>query len=178
MIRAALTSLLARKLRLLLSAVAVVLGVGFVAGSLIFTDTLGRAFEGITEGTVGDVGWTMLELEFVVLSRHNPELTEMITGLRNEAAQSVAGVLQSLSADLGIHPEGEQAANAEPSQVKRAHHRQWHAHGVMLDQQSDASQADHRPHGVAHQRAELHQQRRCETVQQATAQSLCQHRAG
>lgn len=55
MIRAALTSLLARKLRLLLSAVAVVLGVGFVAGSLIFTDTLGRAFEGITEGTVGDV---------------------------------------------------------------------------------------------------------------------------
>lgn len=55
MIRAALKSLLARKLRLLLSAVAVVLGVGFVAGSLIFTDTLGRAFEGITEGTVGDV---------------------------------------------------------------------------------------------------------------------------
>jgi AcrR family transcriptional regulator len=54
------------------------------------------------EGTVGDVGWTMLELEFVVLSRNNPELTEMITGLRNEAAQSVAGVLRSLSADLGI----------------------------------------------------------------------------
>ncbi len=54
------------------------------------------------EGTVGDVGWTMLELEFVVLSRNNPELTEMITGLRNEAAQSVAGVLRSLSAGLGI----------------------------------------------------------------------------
>ncbi|MHA3020948.1 TetR/AcrR family transcriptional regulator [Mycobacterium sp. BMJ-28] len=54
------------------------------------------------DGTVGDVGWTMLELEFVVLSRNNPELTEMITALRAEAAESVVGVLRSLSTDLGI----------------------------------------------------------------------------
>ena len=31
------------------------LGVAFVAGSLVFTDTLGRAFTGIMAGTVGDV---------------------------------------------------------------------------------------------------------------------------
>src|SRR5688500_15742420 len=37
-----------------MSAFAIVLGVSFVAGSLIFTDTLGKAFDGITE-TVGDV---------------------------------------------------------------------------------------------------------------------------
>jgi putative ABC transport system permease protein len=53
--RATLKSLLARKLRLTLTAVAVVLGVGFVVGTLVLTDTLSRAFDeafaGTTEGT-------------------------------------------------------------------------------------------------------------------------------
>lgn len=55
MLRASWKSLLARKLRLFMSAFAVVLGVSFVAGSLVFTDTLSRAFDGIMTGTVGDV---------------------------------------------------------------------------------------------------------------------------
>lgn len=45
MLRATMRSLLARKLRLLLSAMAVVLGVSFVAGSLTLTDTLGKVFD-------------------------------------------------------------------------------------------------------------------------------------
>jgi len=45
MLRATLKSLLARKLRLALSAMAVILGVMFVAGSFVLTDTLGRSFE-------------------------------------------------------------------------------------------------------------------------------------
>lgn len=45
MLRATFRSLLARKLRLLLSALAVVLGVSFVGGALILTDTLGRVFD-------------------------------------------------------------------------------------------------------------------------------------
>jgi putative ABC transport system permease protein len=44
-LRATFRSLLARKLRLLLSATAVVLGVSFVAGALTLTDTLGRVFD-------------------------------------------------------------------------------------------------------------------------------------
>ncbi len=55
MLRASVKSLLARKARLLMSAMAIILGTAFVAGSLIFTDTLGRTFDGIFEGTVGDV---------------------------------------------------------------------------------------------------------------------------
>lgn len=54
------------------------------------------------ERTAGDVGWTMLELEFAVLSRNNPELAEMITTLRNDAARMVVDVLQSMSAELGL----------------------------------------------------------------------------
>ena len=55
MLRATWRSLFARKLRLFLSAFAVILGVAFVSGSYVFTDTLGRAFTGLTSGAVGDV---------------------------------------------------------------------------------------------------------------------------
>lgn len=55
MLKATFKSLLARKARLLMSAMAIILGSAFVAGSLIFTDTLGRTFDGILDGTVGDV---------------------------------------------------------------------------------------------------------------------------
>ncbi|MFA6577433.1 MAG: ABC transporter permease, partial [Nocardioides sp.] len=53
--RAALKSLLGRKLRLLMSTFAIVLGVAFVAGSLIFSDTLSRSFTALFASTVGDV---------------------------------------------------------------------------------------------------------------------------
>jgi putative ABC transport system permease protein len=47
MLRATLKSLMARKLRLVLSGMAVVLGVMFVAGSFVLTDTLSRSFDSI-----------------------------------------------------------------------------------------------------------------------------------
>ncbi|GAA4709478.1 ABC transporter permease [Nocardioides conyzicola] len=55
MIKAALKSLLGRKVRLLMSTFAIVLGVAFVAGSLIFSDTLSRSFTALFASTVGDV---------------------------------------------------------------------------------------------------------------------------
>ncbi len=55
MVRASLKSLLGRKVRLLMSTFAIVLGVAFVGGSLIFSDTLGRSFTALFASTVGDV---------------------------------------------------------------------------------------------------------------------------
>jgi putative ABC transport system permease protein len=55
MLHAAWKSLLGRKLRLLMSTFAIVLGVAFVAGSFIFTDTLSRSFTAIFASSVGDV---------------------------------------------------------------------------------------------------------------------------
>ncbi len=55
MFTAAWKSLLGRKLRLLMSTFAIVIGVAFVAGSLIFTDTLSRSFDAIFASSVGDV---------------------------------------------------------------------------------------------------------------------------
>ncbi|MGZ5413579.1 MAG: ABC transporter permease, partial [Aeromicrobium sp.] len=54
MLRVSLRNLLARKVRLLLSAFAIVLGVAFVAGSFVFTDTMGKSFDNIVEGSLTD----------------------------------------------------------------------------------------------------------------------------
>src|SRR6266536_3617826 len=45
MLRATLKSLLARKLRLVLTALAIVLGVGFTAGTFVLTDTALKSFD-------------------------------------------------------------------------------------------------------------------------------------
>ncbi|HMG30590.1 MAG TPA: ABC transporter permease, partial [Jiangellaceae bacterium] len=55
MLRVTLKSLVARKVRLAMSALAIVLGVAFVAGSYVFTDTLDRTFEEIFSDLNGDV---------------------------------------------------------------------------------------------------------------------------
>ncbi len=47
-------NLIARKIRLLLSAFAIILGVAFVAGSMIFTDAMSGAFNNIIEGGAAD----------------------------------------------------------------------------------------------------------------------------
>ncbi|MET7470923.1 ABC transporter permease [Micromonospora sp. NPDC005686] len=55
MLRATLKSLLARKLRLLLSGLAVVLGVMFVSGAFVLTDTLGRSFDAVFADAYSEV---------------------------------------------------------------------------------------------------------------------------
>src|SRR6478609_3322590 len=55
MLRVTVRGLLAHKLRMALSALAVVLGVAFVAGSLVFTDTLDKTFTELTRQTAPDV---------------------------------------------------------------------------------------------------------------------------
>ena len=55
MLRATLKSLLARKLRLMLSGLAVVLGVMFVSGSFVLTDTLGRSFDALFADAYEDI---------------------------------------------------------------------------------------------------------------------------
>lgn len=54
MLRATLKGILSRKLRLLLSGLAVVLGVMFVSGSLVLTDALGRSFDQLFAGVYAD----------------------------------------------------------------------------------------------------------------------------
>ena len=54
MLRATLKSLLARKLRLVLSGLAVLLGVMFVSGSFVLTDALGRSFDNMFSSAMAE----------------------------------------------------------------------------------------------------------------------------
>lgn len=55
MLHATLKSLWARKVRLILSALSIVLGVAFVSGSLMFTNLLGSSVDQIIKGGIADV---------------------------------------------------------------------------------------------------------------------------
>ena len=55
MFRVTWRNLLARKVRLALSGFAIVLGVAFVAGTLVFTEAMGGSFDDIIEGSTADV---------------------------------------------------------------------------------------------------------------------------
>ena len=63
------------------------------------TDALQKlhAMEGWLERTVGDVGWTMLELEFAVISRGRPALAAMISDLHGGMHATVAAALESVA---------------------------------------------------------------------------------
>jgi putative ABC transport system permease protein len=58
MFRITLRNLRAHKVRLLLSGLAVVIGVAFVAGTYVFTDTLSKTFDDLFSSTVSDVELT------------------------------------------------------------------------------------------------------------------------
>ncbi|MFC0033271.1 ABC transporter permease [Micromonospora chaiyaphumensis] len=68
MFRATLKSLLARKLRLLLSGLAVVLGVMFVSGAFVLTDTLGRSFDAVFSDAFSEVDVNVAAKPKVALS--------------------------------------------------------------------------------------------------------------
>ncbi len=55
MVRLAWKGVVAHKLRLGLTAIAIVLGVAFVSGTFVFTDTLDRAFTGLFDDIFADV---------------------------------------------------------------------------------------------------------------------------
>ncbi|MDG4797425.1 ABC transporter permease [Micromonospora sp. WMMD1082] len=96
MFRATLKSLLARKVRLVLSGLAVVLGVMFVSGAFVLTDTLGRSFDQIFAEAYEDVDvnvagkpkLAMTEMEGEALQPPFPAATV-------ETVRSVPGVAEA-----------------------------------------------------------------------------------
>jgi len=91
MLRVTWRNLFARKLRLLLSAFAIVLGVAFVSGSLVFTDTIDRAFDDIVSGSVSDV-----------TVRFTGSTTDDSGGLVPDARSIPASLVDELAAQPGV----------------------------------------------------------------------------
>ena len=61
-----------------------------------------EAFQAWAEKTLGDVGWTMLEFELIVLSRHDPELRDALTATLGVAREITVTLLKSFTDSLGV----------------------------------------------------------------------------
>jgi putative ABC transport system permease protein len=106
MLRATLKSLLARKVRLVLSAMSIVLGVSFVSGAFVLTDSLGKTFDDLfstlNKNVAVDVrGTPVLESSLAdgtTGSRHPlpVSLLETVRGVEGvaEAQPGIAGIAQ------------------------------------------------------------------------------------
>ncbi|MBF6334025.1 TetR/AcrR family transcriptional regulator [Nocardia transvalensis] len=59
-------------------------------------------FQDWAERTLGDVGWTMLEFEFAIVARDDPQLQAALVSNLALVRGTVAAQLQTLAADLGV----------------------------------------------------------------------------
>ncbi|MEU0400477.1 FtsX-like permease family protein [Streptomyces sp. NPDC006197] len=85
MFRTALRNVLAHKARLLMTVLAVMLGVAFVSGTLVFTDTLSQAFRNQSAKSYDDVA-------VAVEMYPNPEEARKTPGLSQKVVDEVAGL--------------------------------------------------------------------------------------
>ncbi|MEV0897475.1 ABC transporter permease [Actinoplanes sp. NPDC049802] len=93
MLRATLKSLLARKLRLVLSGLAVLLGVMFVSGALVLTDTLNRTFDSIFADAYAST-------DVSVAAKPKVEVSEMEG--EEVAAPLPASVVETIKTQAGV----------------------------------------------------------------------------
>ena len=65
------------------------------AGEGVLAERIDR-FADWAERTLGDEGWTMLELEFATVARNDPDLLAQIAGLWNDVRRTIGEVLADL----------------------------------------------------------------------------------
>ena len=118
MLKVALKGLLARKLRTALTGFAVVIGVAFVAGTFVFTDTIDASFKDLFERTSKGVDVSVqsrlaVEEDFATPPSMAPDTLELVQSVPGveEAAGSV-----SLDGTL-LDPEGEPIISGGPPTI-------------------------------------------------------------
>ncbi|GIH09605.1 ABC transporter [Rhizocola hellebori] len=97
MLRATLKSLLARKLRLILSGLAVLLGVMFVSGSFVLTDSLGRSFDNMFANSLSGTDVIVTADPAINVSEMEGEpVPGMLTSADLAAVRETTGVAQAI----------------------------------------------------------------------------------
>ena len=94
MIRAAVKGVFANKLRLTLTAFAIVIGVGFVAASYVFTDTINAQFNSLLTDINSGVD--------VIVRPEQPEFGFEVLSMPEDILETVAGVDGVVVADPAV----------------------------------------------------------------------------
>jgi putative ABC transport system permease protein len=121
MLRATLKSLLSRKLRLLLSGLAVVLGVMAVSGALLVTDNIGRSFDALFSTISADLDVQIIGRQNVQVDRRQGGLptTEPVPAAMVDTIAALPGVRTATGEVLGagarvIGPDGKVVVSQGP----------------------------------------------------------------
>ncbi|WP_405832800.1 FtsX-like permease family protein [Streptomyces sp. NBC_01176] len=156
MLKATLRSFLAHKGRLLLSALAVVLSVAFVAGSLIFSDTVTRTFDRLFASTSADVTVSPRnDLDSQIPTGATPtlpaSLAARLAGVDGVAAAHVDAAVENLTivdrANESVGPTSGAptiATNWQPSERSPVKLTSGHAPHGAGEALLDADTADHK----------------------------------
>jgi putative ABC transport system permease protein len=99
--RAAIRSLLARKVRLILTGLAVVLGVGFMAGTFVLTDTMTRAFNDLVETGTSSIDVLVRSSNAFTAQTSSLEEREPMRESVQEDVAGVPGVAEAVGDVLG-----------------------------------------------------------------------------
>ncbi|MFF9815711.1 ABC transporter permease [Streptomyces sp. NPDC014006] len=143
MLRATLRSFLAHKGRLLLSALAVVLSVAFVAGSLIFSDTVTRTFDRLFASTAADV--TVAPKEDLRTSGPSGAVQTLPASLAARAAKAPGAA--SAHPDVSVQNitvVDSRRESVSPTTGAPTLARDWH----VTDRSPVRLTSGHAPHGV------------------------------
>ena len=101
MFRAAIRSLLARKVRLVLTGLAVVLGVGFMAGTFVLTDTMTHAFNDLVETQTSSIDVLVRSSNAFTAQTSSLEERESMPESVLETVAGVPGVAEAVGDVLG-----------------------------------------------------------------------------
>ena len=113
-VRQAFRNLLASKLRLFLTSLAVVLGVGFVVGAFVLGDTINRAFDGVFETANEGTAVQIQGVKTVSETDRQPLPESLLPEIRKvEGVRSAEGAVASISAQI-IGRDGEPAGIPGP----------------------------------------------------------------
>ncbi len=104
MFRTALRNVLAHKARLLMTVLAVMLGVAFVSGTLVFTDTLNNAFRNQTAKSYDDVAVAATSYADPDSATEEPGISEATLG-RIEGLDGVASATGRVQGFAGVPDE-------------------------------------------------------------------------
>jgi putative ABC transport system permease protein len=101
LLRAAIRSILARKVRLLLTSLAVVLGVGFMAGTFVLTDTMTNAFNSLFDTAYSRIDVLVRSSNAFTAQTSSLEEREPMPESVLERVRSVDGVMEAEGDVLG-----------------------------------------------------------------------------
>ncbi|HEX7094324.1 MAG TPA: ABC transporter permease, partial [Acidimicrobiales bacterium] len=115
MVKFALKSLFARKLRLALTSVAIVLGVAFVVSSFVVADSLRSTFDDLVEDIQGDVDLTIRTFQDFGAEQDRPPLDESLLSIV-EDTDGVAKALPNVSLEnvVPVKADGEPVTTFGP----------------------------------------------------------------